>query len=191
MKALYLALKAYILAQVPGIKDVKLYNSQELNWTEESPMALPAVLVSFESIQWTTIGGGYQEATMEIVTRLTTQVTLEEDDDLQALSLREDLHRVLQGWNYGTSSGLDRFAEQFDTSHDGLRLDIMEYNMAGYRENSTAPKALQQVQATIEIVADLVINNEVIRTGVTEGDLLRALNGALITTQSGKTIKLR
>ena len=62
IKHIFECIKQRILENIPEIKDVRVYNGQDVFSDEHTPFHSPSVFVDFTNIEYETIGYGTQDA---------------------------------------------------------------------------------------------------------------------------------
>ena len=124
IKHIFECIKQRILENIPEIKDVRIYNGQDVFSDEHTPFHSPSVFVDFTNIEYETIGYGTQDAEVTLnVMLFHEEFTL---NHLEVFELNSELNRYLN--LYGEwGATLERTASETDTSFDRLYVMSTEY----------------------------------------------------------------
>lgn len=164
---LYDAIDAQILAEVPEIKIVQLWNNQLVNEGEEA-RAYPLCYIEFSSIVWFELAKGLAEADITITVR--TVIERLQTDDRTFLTIVDNVYKALQLFNDDCFfTPLKRVAERQDTDHDNCIVWETDFitHLVDSTSYSDADKPATTI-TTLDITTDLDIDDPVIRTG--DGD---------------------
>jgi len=136
-KDLYLAVKKRVL-NTTSIQHFALYNSQFEELDKEDAFPFPCVFLEFSDLQYETVAKGGQKGDFEIRLHVGFESIMTED--LEILSIIDDLHEKLQGFTNSESSGividdpkdyflpLNRVSESQDTNHDNITVWQIDYS---------------------------------------------------------------
>jgi hypothetical protein len=134
LEHLFDCIKQRILTRCPEIKDVRVYNGQDVFSDEHVPFQSPTVFIDFTSVDYDTIGYKYQKAVVEIRSMLFHEaMTL---NHLEVFSLNSKLNSYLNVWGEWGAT-LERDSGDTDTNFD--RLYVMNTNYITTFEESTVP----------------------------------------------------
>ena len=134
LEHLFNCIKQRILTKCPEIKDVRVYNGQDVFSDEHVPFQSPTVFIDFTNVDYDTIGYQYQEAVVELRSMLFHEaMTL---NHLEVFSLNSKLNSYLNVWGEWGAT-LERDSEDTDTNFD--RLYVMNTNYITTFQESTVP----------------------------------------------------
>lgn len=159
---IYLAIMARIKDQVPAIAYIDMDYGQ-LEMKERPAVVFPAVLVDFQNWNFEDLSNLVQQASGNIVLKLTTNpyssssdITPEtyREDAINILDLEFDLYKALEGWNPGGNTGpLGRINYNSDNRRPGLKVRVMTFTQ-GFQDYS-AKRTQTIVSAPPHITAEL------------------------------------
>ncbi|MDQ3534628.1 MAG: hypothetical protein M3421_03275, partial [Bacteroidota bacterium] len=124
MKYLFEQIRDRLIAQVPALKTVDMFNSQydrsNNDNTEQNiqePFDYPACFISFENITWVGISSGVQDA--QVTVRLHIGFT-HLVEFLPVFDLVQSIHLVLAGFGDSYFTSLTRVAEKPNFDHNNV-----------------------------------------------------------------------
>ncbi len=160
LKELFLAVKTQ-LETVTEIEDVALYNSQFDNETTEHPYLYPNAFIEYSAIDWTGRAKQSQEVDIELTIHIGLWRLEDEPFELDAFDIVQAVYLSLQGF-----CGLQRIRDEQDTSHDQVIVWKTTFNTR-LKDCSADPDKDKGTAfpVTLEVNADLDIDDVVIRTG--------------------------
>lgn len=119
---------------------VDLWNDEIDMYRDEHPILFPAVFVEFMPVEWQTIGTGKtQHGTGTIKIHIAQNIIADSSavdgndlPDVQDALIRfdfiQEVHDILQGFKVAYFASLERIGTTIDHNHDGIILDVVEYN---------------------------------------------------------------
>lgn len=121
-------IKERLIAKVPELKTIGLFNNQFEKESENNPIGFPALFVEFDSIDWRSQQRGIQIGLSVIrfhigVETYKTNFSGEqiwEPNDLEFLELVEKIHVAIHGFDDVNFTPLLRVAESQNTDHDNV-----------------------------------------------------------------------
>ena len=171
MKAYYQAL----VTQIKTVSDfsygyswVKLWNNQIANLHEEKSFRLPAVFVEFvNDIPKVRLGAG------QVVynpVQITIHVVFDrrQVEDLTVFDIKDKVNAALENWmpiSIPAAAALVGTAERIDTQHTNL-IDYQLDFVTRFPAQSKVDKYTTPITATLEVLEDLQIDDQIIRTGI-------------------------
>jgi len=163
-KDLYLAVKGRILDQVKSIKHVLLYNNQFDRETVEEAFTYPNCFIEF--VQMIHSGVTLNQQKSDIQIRVHIGFESLEKEDLTMFDLIQEVYVALQGLDGDLFSALQRIEERQDIDHDNVIVWQLDFE-CNLTDCSSDPRANldEVVIGTLEIGADLDIDNDIIRSG--------------------------
>ena len=149
---------------------VALFNNQFDNEDRENAFPYPNVFIEFGTIDWIKKSRNIQqgEVTFTIHCGFESYVTNSIENDAAIFDILERIHKALQGFSDGECfNPLDRVTERQDTDHDNVVVWEMDYTTILL---DTAPATELKLVTSpgphdLEVIGDLDIDNDVIRTG--------------------------
>ena len=166
LKDLYLAIKAQIETELPTeVKNVKLYNSQDVAEIDRGEQAFPrpSIWVEFDEVFWNPKTYGIQEAEVTI----TIYVTVEryELENLDVYDLVEDVNAALLKIpdSNGCFTNFARFEERPDHDHSNIYIHEIDYRTtviesSSYTKNDTVPVTIDTLTIDGEVKIDDYVN---------------------------------
>jgi len=172
----YNGIRNKILAAVPSITHVRLYNNQfehsnkdETTGNDEQAFPYPCIFIEFADIAFTQLTKGLQDFTGTVRIYIGFESYKFEDTDV--LDLKQTVFAALQGFQVSPTSKsygrLLRSIETTDTDHNNIYIYIQEYIFSGRDCDADANSGDQFTTppTTLELNTDLDIDNIIIRTG--------------------------
>ena len=133
MKEFYLALKTYLLAQVPTILHLRMWNSQlgYMETGEQIPFLFPAVFVDFSNIDYSDLGNKWQNGTLQVDLHICDEMWngAYEEENLEVFDLKELIYKALSQTKLGLSAPITRINEQTDPTHTNIYHYIQSYRV--------------------------------------------------------------
>lgn len=133
MRDLYIALKAQIEEQIPAIKKVGLFNNQFKHLLRdkpnENPFQFPAVFIEMNPFNFCENTFGLQNYDLNLTTHLGFKS--HETDDLDILTIKQDLYQVVQRFRQGYFDKLIRKDEEPDFDHGSIQVYRTIYKTHG------------------------------------------------------------
>ena len=126
---LYTELKNEIIKKLPSIKYVGLWNNQFTHENVTVPFNYPCVFIGFNNITYIDLLQGVQQCNMNVITYLGFESY--KTDDIEILKVKQDLYRVVDGWEQGYWSKLQRSNELQNFDHDNVQCYEIVYNVTG------------------------------------------------------------
>jgi hypothetical protein len=172
---LYDGIRARILAQVPEITHVRLYNNQfdrsnndETERNDEQAFPYPCAFIEFDEIEFTTATGLLQS--FSGIMRIYLGFESYKFEDTYILDLKQKLYKALQGYQVTTTKVYGRTmrrSERQDVDHNNVYVYIQEYAISGKDSSYSTEdsKVVKDPPTALELTATLDIDNEIIRTG--------------------------
>lgn len=160
---LYDAMDAQIVAEVPAVKLVQLWNNQIDNEDDEEARIYPAVYIEFATIDWRELTKGCAEGDVSITVR--TVIERLQTDDRTFLSVVDAVYKALQLFQGVEFTPLNRVAERQDVDHDNCIVWETDFETKLVDTTADTDADKPTVTATLELTTELDIDNEVIRTG--------------------------
>jgi hypothetical protein len=127
-------IKQRILAKLPEIKDVRIYNGQDVFSDEHVPFQSPSVFIDFSQVDYETIGYQMQQGEVQLKVMLFHEAM--SLNHLEVFSLNTRLNSYLNVWGEWGAT-LERVGNDTDTNFD--RLYIMNTDFVTTFEESTVP----------------------------------------------------
>ena len=144
---IFLALQAYIQANVPSIKYID-QDLGQLKTASRPPVAWPCVLIDFEDFSFENMGNNVQTASGVVALRLgfspysnSSQATPTTylQQAISYYDLEWALHKAIQGWAPGTDYGhMVRISATTQKRSDSYRVRELRYSLA-FEDYSTKP----------------------------------------------------
>jgi hypothetical protein len=167
--AVYTAIKSRILT-VDGVKECRLFNNQfersnndTTQQNNEQAFLHPVVFIEFDNIEYGELASLVQEYTATVRIYIGFESYMLEDTDV--FTLKQNIFVSLHGFQPDQASKLVRLNESTDTDHNNIYIYKQEYSLSGKDDSGATTKDAVTVTADLELVADLDIDNIVIRTG--------------------------
>lgn len=138
LETVFNCIKLRILDKCPEIKDVRIYNGQDVFSDEHVPFKSPSVFIDFTDVNYETVGYQVQEAELTVKVMLFHEaMTL---NHLEVFSLNTKMNTFLNVWGEWGAT-LERDATDTDTSFD--RLYVMSTDYLTTFQESTVPEGSQ------------------------------------------------
>ena len=180
MKTFFSEIKDKILADVPEIQTVELWNSQVGAALEdkEFPIVTPAVYFEvIDQILYTdrTDKPNSQQGKFTLRLNIVVESLVENEfndsgTDWDVFDTKQDVFKSVQGFKTSVSQeDLNRIDEELDTDHNGLYVFAQDYS-ADIIDEDAVPETVP-VDAELCVDGHLQIDNVVIRTGRGTQDL--------------------
>lgn len=165
---LYLAIRQQILNEVKEIKHVLFYNNQFDRDNEEEAFLYPNCFIEFNQMLWTSTTQGQQRGDIDVKVYLGFERY--ETESLTIFDTIQNVFVALQGFATGVLfSPLNRIEEEQDVNHDNVIVWTITFKTSLIEcESDTRTGLTETTIATLEILKEIDIDNEVIRTG--DGD---------------------
>jgi hypothetical protein len=124
MKDFYIALKAYLLATVPSIQHIRMWNNQLdfMESGEQIPFLFPAVFVDFSTIEFSDVGDKWQTINLEMNLHICSELwnDTDQEENLIVFDLKDEIYKALGQVKIDNSTPLVRILEQTDTTHTNI-----------------------------------------------------------------------
>ncbi len=128
MKEVFVAVKAKLKAEVPGLGDIARWNNQLENEATGAVITMPAVYYQLDGLKTTTISRGVQQC--EGILRIRHCDRALRVADLKTPDLEAASYLALQASRPGpVTTGLDRIALYPDPNHGAIEVIISEYHI--------------------------------------------------------------
>ncbi len=174
MKDLYLALVERLKTQVSELVTIDLFNNQFQNMMENQVIFFPCVLIEFEQIDFKNRTENIQEADVRLKFHLAQNIigldTYEGSENitnaLAIFDLKDKVNQALMTFTEANTSDFRRVRERLDAQYTNVY--VMELSYECLYVDTThwiGNDYNQEVNATLELDADLIIENDTIRTG--------------------------
>jgi hypothetical protein len=175
MKALYIALVNRLKTQVSELVTIDFFNNQLQNMLENKVIFFPCVLIEFEEIIFTNRTENIQEASIRLRFHLAQNIigldTYEGSenitDALAIFDLKDKVNQALMTFVEPNTSDFRRIGERNDAQYTNIHViellyeclyvDITHWIGNDYDTN---------VNVTMQLDTDLIIQNDTIRTGI-------------------------
>jgi len=146
------------------IKHVALFNSQYTHEKEEKVFQFPATFVEFSRMDYRSESYGVEKVDIEITIHVCFRQLVE---DLSFMDIIQNVSYLLHKWGGTYFSPLQRVSEEQDSDHDNVFVWKLVFKTTATDENSVNTKALTLINTprTLEVLKDLDIDNNIIRTG--------------------------
>lgn len=145
----------------------KLFNNQFENMEEQQEQTFPnlSIFMEFlEPVDVSSVGGGVQY--YDAVVRFHLYLISYELEDLDMFTYKQELHAKLQGFYPTDCSRMNRIAESPDQNHNGYMVWKLDYQVRIPDESGSMYKnVVDAAPVTLDLTTQLIIDNEVIRTG--------------------------
>ena len=163
-KELYTDIKSRLETELgASIKHIALWNSQLDNEERETPFRFPALFIEFTNITYRSEGFGTQKLDLEFAIHCAFSQLIK---DIDLLDIVDNVVFALHGHSFDYSTNIRRLSEEQDSNHDRVRDWIINFaTTVTIDENATVQRLTQTTPATLEITADLDIDNNLIRSG--------------------------
>lgn len=170
-KDIYNGLVARLLANVPELKTVRLFNNQfnhsnNEDQRNEQAFLYPCALIEFSEIEYQTQTQLIQSYTG--VVRLHIGFESYKLEDTDVLALKQNIYKNIHGFQVSTVKTFGKFLrlrETMDTDHDNIMVYIQDYQLSGKDTDFVDTSSTVVPPIELEITRDLDIDNSVIRTG--------------------------
>jgi len=159
------------LETITSVKTVKLFNSQIDNEERENPFSYPAVFIEFQEIIWLKRTRGVKEGETTITLHVAVESYKNETDSApDVLAITNEVHVKIEGFGGGCFTELSKSAERQDIDHDNCIVWQLDYEtlVTDGAADDRLNLILTPGTPDLEVIGDLDIDNEVIRTG--DGD---------------------
>jgi hypothetical protein len=128
MKEVYIAVKALVKANVPGLAQVTRWNNQLDTESTAAVQTFPAIYYQLDGLKMSTISKGVQQAEGTLRIRHCTKAL--RDTDLTGIDLEAASYLALQRFKGGPiTTGLDRVAIYPDPNYAAVEVIISEYHI--------------------------------------------------------------
>ena len=134
LKSLFLCIKQRILDYVLEIKDVRIYNGQDVFSEESTPFMSPTVFIDFSNVEYDTTSYQFQRAEVNVKVMLFHEEGTM--DHLEVFDLNDKLTSYLNGWGNWKGGVMDRVSADTDTNYDRLYVLSTDY-LTNYAEDTT------------------------------------------------------
>lgn len=164
----YSDITARLIAKLPWFTYCKLFNNQFESMEDQNEQTFPNLSIFIEYLKPVDIitgGSGVQwyDVTVRFHLYLITYLL----EDLQILQYKTDLHKALQGHFPTNCSSLNRINEEPDQNRNSYIVWCMDYQtQIPSGETSSLQGKVDVAPVTLDLIGDLKIDNEIIRTGV-------------------------
>jgi hypothetical protein len=175
MKALYIALVNRLKTKVPELVTIDFFNNQLQNMMEKQVVFFPCVLIEFEEIIFTNRTENIQEANIRLRFHLAQNIigldTYEGSenitDALAIFDLKDKVNQALMTFSETNTSDFRRIGERNDAQYTNVHVIELVYECL-YIDTThwIGNEYDQEVNATLELDADLIVDNDTIRTGI-------------------------
>ncbi len=175
MKALYLALVNRLKAEVPELITIDLFNNQLANILEKQVIFFPCVLIEFEQINFTNRTENIQEADIRLRFHLAQNIigldTYEGsenlNDALAIFDLKDKVNQALMTFVEPNTSDFRRVGERNDAQYTNIHVIELLYECLYVDVTHwTGNNYDTDVNVTMQLDTDLIIQNDTIRTGI-------------------------
>lgn len=119
---------------IPSLKWIDKQAGQFRRPEMALPVPSPAILISFPSTNWKTIGKGHQQGEMRVRIEVGYQNYADAFDGspnieqaIKFFEFNEAVHQALQGWSTTQMTSLDRVLDEEDDDHGALIVTAFEY----------------------------------------------------------------
>ncbi len=135
LKSLFLCIKERILTKLPEIKDVRVYNGQDVFSDESIPFMSPTVFIDFSEVEYETTSFQFQRAQVTVRVMLFHEEGTAAMNHLEVFDLNDKLNSYLNGWGNWKAGLMDRVNSDTDTNYDRLYVLSTEY-ITNYAEDT-------------------------------------------------------
>jgi hypothetical protein len=125
---LYKAIKTHIQNNCPSVKHVALFNNQfekANNEGAENSFPYPAVFVQFANVDFTQLQRGVQKVEQNVVLHI--GVESYQADEIEFLTLKQDIYKQMTMFENGNFGKLSRITEEYPTDHDNWLVVVQTY----------------------------------------------------------------
>lgn len=174
MKALYIALLDKLKIQVPELITINLFNNQLDNMIQKEVVFLPCVLIEFEQIDFVNKTENIQEASIRLRFHLAQNIigldTYQDSeniaDALAIFDLKDKVNQALMTFSAPNTSDFKRVGEIYNTQYTNVYVIELLYECLYIDATHwIGNDYTQNVNATLQLDTDLIIENDTIRTG--------------------------
>jgi hypothetical protein len=177
MKALYLALMNRLKTQVPELVTIDLFNNQFANMLVNKVFFFPCIFIEFEEITFTNKTENIQEADIRLRFHLGQNIigldTYEGSENinnaLAIFDLKDKVNQALMTFAEDNTSDFRRIGEKPDTQYTNVHVIELLYECLYVDATHWIGNDYDQdVNVTLQLNDDLIIQNDTIRTGILE-----------------------
>lgn len=161
LSTLYTNLRAE-LETIPALKYVRLFRNQFQHEQKEIAFLYPCCLIEIKNIQFRDLLKGVQQYDLIITLHLGFESY--KDEDLDVLTLKQDVYKKVQRFQTAYFALLSRQEERPNWDHDNIQVYEIDYRTTGKDFDKDTRPATPATVATLEVTGDLVIDNNNIRT---------------------------
>jgi hypothetical protein len=146
----------------------KLFNNQFESMENQQEQTFPNLSIFMEflsPVQVIGMGAGLQM--YDCVVRFHLYLITYDLQDLQILTYKSELYKALERYVPENASVLDRISEEPDQNHNGYMVWKMDFTCQIADEDASMySNVADAAPVQLDLTGDLIIDNEVIRTGV-------------------------
>jgi len=165
-KELFEAIKARLVARVPAIKTIALFNDQFNNEQKNNPFKYPVCLIEFDSFDWKSQSRGIQVGTLNVRFHLGVETyktnlssgRTDQPNDLEFFDLIAAVHVAVNMFDAYFFTPLLRVSETQDTNHDNILVWVAEYKTQITDDNAEKIQAKQLVNFIPDETNALTLN---------------------------------
>jgi hypothetical protein len=151
--ALYTALKAHIISELPEIKSVRLWNNQINREEDENAFLYPIVFLQFQPLEFRELSQGVQQFDMIVTTHLGFESY--KDEDTYVLELKQKVFKAVNRFRNEYFSRLLRVAERPNFDHPNIQVYETDFRTTG-KDFTT------DIRPTITTIIDPEVTGEII-----------------------------
>lgn len=156
---LYNAVRKNIEDNLPEIKWVRLWNNQLRNYEKENEFQFPAIFIKFGNIQYSDYLKLVQKCEMTITIILAFESFKNEDTDV--LRLKQDLNRILHGFQSGSWSKMARREERPSYDFDQVQAFEIDYKVTGPDFSNDTRPTIQSPNTQLNIEINIEQTNNI------------------------------
>jgi hypothetical protein len=125
-----------LIARVPEIKTIDLFNNQFERESKNNPVKFPCCFIEFENFDWKSQSGGIQIGNLVVKFHIGFETYKtnnssgrpDESNDIDFLDLIEKIHTSINMFNTENFNPLLRVTEQQNTDHDNVLTWVVSYS---------------------------------------------------------------
>jgi hypothetical protein len=157
LKNIFLCIKERLIANIPELKGVSIYNSQNF-FPEDFVMMSPSVYIDFGFIEYETTGYKRQQGTVELTVKLFHDSL--EMDHLKVFELQRKVDLYLTNFGEWPGSSMNRISSQTDDQFDQLYVYDTIYETMFIEDLELPDSCVTLTGVTFDTTVFLLDNNE-------------------------------